>query len=117
MYSCLSLALNANGIENMYLKLEVSENRRKDWSLDNCTPLGKAKPSITTCVFLVGGSYLRSLPLASPSDSIREMFLSQIKKIKINESNYIKMMCNESNEMCRYKFSTYCPCGISVHHE
>lgn len=68
---------------NLYLQLVVSVKRRKDWSLDNCTPFGKAKPSNTTWVVLVGGSYLRSLPVASPSNIIKKWFL-QLKNSQLH---------------------------------
>jgi len=55
----------------------VSVKRRKDWSSENCTPLGKARPSKTTWVVLVGGSYLRSLPVASPSNNIKKCSLQK----------------------------------------
>jgi len=58
-----------------YLQLVVSVKRRKDWSSENCTPLGKARPSNTTWVVLVGGSYLRSLPVASPSNNMKKCAL------------------------------------------
>jgi hypothetical protein len=72
-----------------YLQLVVSVKTMKVWSLDSCTPFGNARPSNTTWVVLVGGSYLRSLPVDSPSNnmkkwSLQNKFLSTAPKLYRN---------------------------------